>query len=541
MTSAASTAVPTGAHALIIPERRPLIPGDGPQSMAEILDRPVAQTPDALAVVGESGRMSYRELDRAVDRAANALTDLGVGSGDRIGAALPNDVEIIVIFLATMRIGAVWVGIPRILAAAEKAYLCSDAEVSVLFADPAVSDEIRSHRDEFPPGMQDVLVDPDTTTSGWHRLVDAASEVHEFSPVDPFAPAAISYTSGTTGRPKGAVHSQHNLLMPGAVTVAAGEFPADGPLGTSAPFTVLNVLVLIPITAFQAGATAVMIDGNRPDNVAAWVEREQIMHMVAVPTVYHDLLADQSVTREQLASLRRPRSGGAAVTEALRRRWLERFGHPLTSSLALTEAPTFVSREDTSTPRVENSLGRAVAHVEITVVDELDRPVAVGQAGEICVSPATTGTWAGVYTPMLGYWGRADETQHALRGGMLHTGDIGRLDADGNLSLVDRKSSLIIRGGSNIYPAEVERVLDLDARIAECALVPRPDERLGERTVAFVELESGADATAEEIRAHCAAHLARYKVPDEIRIVDRLPRTAIGKVHRFELHTWAGA
>ena len=142
---------------------------------------------------------------------------------------------------------------------------------------------------------------------------------------------------------------------------------------------------------------------------------------------------------------------------------------------------------------------------------------------------------------MLGYWGRADETQHALRGGMLHTGDIGRLDADGNLSLVDRKSSLIIRGGSNIYPAEVERVLDLDARIAECALVPRPDERLGERTVAFVELESGADATAEEIRAHCAAHLARYKVPDEIRIVDRLPRTAIGKVHRFELHTWAGA
>jgi acyl-CoA synthetase (AMP-forming)/AMP-acid ligase II len=167
--------------------------------------------------------------------------------------------------------------------------------------------------------------------------------------------------------------------------------------------------------------------------------------------------------------------------------------------------------------------------------DDADRPVPTGEVGEICVAPSTEGPWAGVYTPMLGYWGMPDETARALRGGMVHMGDVGRLDADGYLYLVDRKSSLIIRGGSNIYPAEIERVLDLDQRVADSALVPRPDERLGETTVAFVELVPGTHATPDELRALCAEHLARFKVPDEVRIVEKLPRNPLGKVHRAVL------
>jgi len=524
----------TGFDALIVTERRPAIPGGAPQTIAEILDRHVTATPDADALVGASGRLTYRELDELVERTADALGALGVELGDRVGACLPNDVDIVVLFLAVMRLGSIWVGIPKISATAELAYLANDADLSLLFADPVTVRDIESSDIEFPTTMRAVEIGHDEQ-SVWRRFVRDSPARTPFPSVDPFAPAAISYTSGTTGRQKGVVHSQHNLLMPGAVTVASGEFPPEGPLGTSAPFTILNVMVLIPITAFQAGATCVMIDGNRPANVASWIERERIMHMVAVPTVYHDLIGDPSIRREQLATLRRPRSGGAAVTEDLRRRWAERFDHPLTSSLALTEGPTFVSREDASTPRVENSLGRAVDHVDITIRDLHDRPVPTGEAGEICVGPATTGRWAGVYTPMLGYWGRPDETRAALRGGVLHTGDIGRLDADGNLSLVDRKSSLIIRGGSNIYPAEVERVVALDPCVAECALVPRPDERLGERTVLFLRPESGCEIDIDDIMAHCTAHLAKYKVPDEAHVVDALPRTPLGKVNRSAL------
>lgn len=530
---------PAHDRGLIIPDRRPAIPGGGPQSVADVIDRIVARTPDAPALIGASGRLTYRELDLAANRAANALAGIGVRAGDRVGAALPNDVDIIVTFLGAMRLGAMWVGIPRVLAPAEKAFVSRDAELSILLADPEVAAQVRAAPADFWPAMRCVEIGPIGLLTEWRQLVEGADEARPTTAVDPFAPAAISYTSGTTGRPKGVVHSQHNLLMPGAVTVAQGEFPPHGPLGTSAPFTILNVLVLVPVTAFQAGAPAVMIDSNRPGDVAGWIEREQIMHMVAVPTVYHDLLASPDVAPHQLASLLRPRSGGAAVTESLRARWLARFGRPLTSSLALTEGPTFVSRESTSTPRVEGSLGTAVAHVEISIVDEHDHPLPPGEPGEICVAAATSGPWAGVYTPMLGYWGRSEETLAALRGGRLHTGDIGRLDTAGNLYLVDRKNALIIRGGSNIYPAEVERVLDLDPRVAECALVARPDERLGERTVAFVELERGATVAPGELERHCGAHLAAYKVPDEIRVVDAMPRSPLGKVQRSTLSEWA--
>ena len=517
-----------GAEALILPDVRPRIPG-GPQSVADVLEG--VTDPNRVAVIGRRGRLTYDALDRAANRVAHVLIDLGIRPGDRVGASLPNDIDIVVAFLGAMRIGAIWVGIPRVLAPTEKAYITRDTEMSLLLADPHVADEHRRRSDEFVPGLRAVTVGD----ADWTDRLDASSDRRPDVPVDAFAPAAIAYTSGTTGRPKGVVHSQHNLLVPGAVAVAAGEFPPDGPIATSAPMTILNLFVLVPLTAFQAGTSCVIMDDNDPATIADWVAAERVMHLTVVPTVYHDLLDEHSATADRLASLVRPRSGGAAVTETLRARWFERFGHRLTSSLAMTEAPTYVTREDPAEPRLEGGLGRAVAHVRITIVGADDQPVPTGEVGEICVSPATDGPWAGVYTPMYGYWGQPEETRRALRDGMLHTGDIGRLDEDGNLFLVDRKSSLIIRGGSNIYPAEVERVLHLDRRVDECVLVPRPDERLGEVTVAFVRVTPDAEVDVDELRAHCAEHLARYKVPDEILLVDDFPRTALGKPNRSEL------
>lgn len=506
--------------------------------VSRVLDRARSTRPDAIAVVGRHRRFTYRELDELANRAAHALLDQGVRPGDRVAVSLPNDVDIAVAFLGAMRLGAVWVGVHRVLAPPEKARMISDCSASIWLTEPSCSDSLVG--ENRPACLKRILtVDPTDPGSEWSRLLAAASTTRPDVDIDPYAPAAISYTSGTTGWPKGVVHSQHNLLMPGAVTVPEGAYGPDEPIGVVLPLTILNVLILNVIIAFQAGSRCVISDSHDPVAIADWIEAEKIAVISFVPTIFHELLTSPLVRPEALTSVTKARTGGAQVTDELRALYQQRFGARLCSSYALTEGPTFVTREDPSEPRVEGSLGRALPHVRIVIVDTDDKPVPTGETGEICVAPATDGPWANTYTTMLGYWGMADESARTLRNGMLHTGDIGRLDAHGFLYLVDRKNSLIIRGGSNIYPAEIERVLNGDPRVADCAVVPRPDDRLGEKTVAFVELSAGERATEDDLRELCTKNLARYKVPDVIRIEDSLPRNPLGKVARAQLKALA--
>jgi long-chain acyl-CoA synthetase len=201
----------------------------------------------------------------------------------------------------------------------------------------------------------------------------------------------------------------------------------------------------------------------------------------------------------------------------------------------LTEAPTAVTMTDPASAPVAGSAGRALPHVRIVILDDHGREAAPGEVGEICVGPTLDGPWAGVYTTMLGYWNRPEASAAALQGGLLHTGDLGFLDADGELFVQDRRHDLVIRGGANVYPAEVERVLHDDPRVAACAVVGRPDERLGERVVAFVELAPGAVLDEDELRIHCTERLARYKVPEEFVFVDAFSRNAMGKIKKVEL------
>ena len=195
-----------------------------------------------------------------------------------------------------------------------------------------------------------------------------------------------------------------------------------------------------------------------------------------------------------------PASAAPTVPRPSERLYRERFGREVTIGYGLTEAPTAVTMTDPGRPRRSpESAGRALPHVRLVIVDERDEPAPAGTVGEICVAPAVDGPFAGVYTPMLGYWGQPDASADALRGGMLHTGDLGELDADGELYVRDRRNDLIIRGGANVYPAEVERVLHEDARVAACAVVGVPDERLGERVVAFVETAGGLPVDPDEL------------------------------------------
>ena len=503
-------------------DARPLIPGDGPQTIAAVLDRVLARVPEREALVGRSGRFSYAELDRAANRAAHELAELGVGQGDRVAACLPNDVDLVIAFLGVQRLGAIWVGINRPLAAPEKAHVLRDCGAKLYLAAPDLSGQVDG-------AARVVTVTPGSVGRG------EDAPLRPRVAIDPHDPAAIAYTSGTTGFPKGAVHSHHNLLLPGAVAAATGAYGPEVRQGVVLPLTILNLVVLAPLVAFQDGSACVCIDRIDAEGLAEQVRRERVGHFAAVPTVFYDLLTHPGVTRADLASLVRPEVGGAECPEEFRRLYRERFGADVVIGYGMTEAPTAVTRTDGSAAPSPGLCGKAVPQVEIVIQDEKGEPVPRGEIGEICVAPRTTGPWAGVYTPMLGYWNKPDETARALRGGVYHSGDLGFLDERGDLYIRGRRNELILRGGANVYPAEVERVLQEHPAVAAAAVLGRPDTRLGQRVVAAVQLAAGRTATADELAAFARERLARYKVPERIAVVAALPRNAMGKVVKREL------
>ena len=505
--------------------------------MASVLDPGLAAHPGHEALVGRHTRFTYAQLDAEVDRAAAVLHELGVRPGDRVAISTGNHPEIVVGFLACMRLGAIWLGINLALAPPEKTYLLRDAEVGVLIAEPTVVDELRALRSGLPTLDHVVICDPSCgERDEWRPRLDAADTGARPHPdVDPFAPAAIAYTSGTTGFPKGAVHSQHNLLLPGAVARERAHPTDDTRLGVLLPLTILNLIALGPLVAFQGGSTCVAIDRVDPVGLAAWIRDERVTTCSTVPAILHGLLTHPEVTEADLATLSVPGVGGADCPDAFKDLYRARYGAEVTVGYGLTEAPTAVTMTDPSTSPVPGSAGRALPHVRVRVLDEGGWEVAPGEVGELCVAPRLDGPWAGVYTPMLGYWNRPEATAEALRGGVLHTGDLGCIDEVGEVFVKDRRHDLIIRGGSNVYPAEVERVLHDDPRVAACAVVGTPDERLGERVVAFVEPAPGASVTGDELASHCRAQLAAYKVPEEWHLVDEMPRNAMGKILKPDL------
>ncbi len=482
-----------------------------PATVARVFDRALAEDPDREALVTREHRLSYAELDRLADRAAHALRDLGVAPGDRVAASLPNEADVVVAFHGAMRLGAVWVGVNRALAPPEKQFLLEDSGSALLLCDDDV------------PGVE-VRVVP---VAEWRQAVDAAPDAPVGVTVDPFAPAGIAYTSGTTGHPKGAVHSQWNLLLPGAVLVATRGYGPDLRKGDCLPLTILNVVVLTTLLVSQAGGCSIVMDRIDPEGVAAWVRDEAVTTWNGPPALLHGLASNDAVAPDDLASLDEVWTGGADCPEVIRQRFEAKFGRVVLATYGLSEAPTVVSIDPRSGPHVEGSSGRPLPHLAVRITDPAGAGCPVGETGEIRVGPADDR-----YRTMLGYWQRPEATAEVLVGGELRTGDVGFLDPEGNLHVRDRLSLVILRGGANVYPAEVERVLHEAPNLAACAVLGVPDERLGERVVAAVEPVPGAELDEEALRRHCLARLARYKVPERFVVVDALPRNAMGKVVR---------
>jgi O-succinylbenzoic acid--CoA ligase len=496
------------------------------RTITEVLDRVLEADPSRAALVGPSRSLTYEELDTGADAAAAALHQLGVRPGDRVAASLPNDVDIAVAFHGAMRLGAIWVGINRNLAPPEKDVLLEAARPTVFLADPEIAGAHDSR-------WQVVRADPADAGCQWAVAVEGCHGAPRLPLPDPGAPAAIAFTSGTTGQPKGIVHSQRNLLLPAASLVVSRRYDETLRKGDCLPLTILNLQVLTTLLTATAGGCCVLTDRRDAPRVAEWIARESVTVWNGVPAILYSMVNDAHIDPRQLSSLREVWTGGGPCPEDLLAAFRARFAVPVHQSYGLTEAPTVVTIDPVDGQHVVEASGVSLPHLDVQVRDDHGNPLPSGHLGEITVSAVHDGAWADEYRPMLGYW-REDGVE-PFGGDRLYTGDIGLIDGAGNLFVRDRKKLLILRGGANVYPAEVERVIERLAGVRASAVIGLPDPRLGQRVVAAVELDPDAEVTGRQVIDHCRAHLARYKVPEEVVVVDAFPRNAMGKVKRDPL------
>jgi acyl-CoA synthetase (AMP-forming)/AMP-acid ligase II len=498
----------------------------GATTITTALDYVLEADPQRLALVGPSRSLSYAELDAAANAAAAAFREMGVAPGDRVAASLPNDVDIVVAFHGAMRLGAVWVGVNRALAATEKEGLLDAATPAVFLADPRTAG---AHEARW----RVVRVDPSDPRSDWSSALAATADASRLAAPDPDDPAAIAFTSGTTGLPKGIIHSQRNLLLPAASLAVSRHYDTTLRKGDCLPLTILNLQVLTTLLTSAAGGCCVLTDRRDARGVAEWLATQAVTVWNGVPALIYSMVHDPDLDPRLFGSLQEVWTGGAACPGDLFEAFRSRFGVPLRQSYGLTEAPTVVTIEPAGSGHVDESSGVALPHLDVAICDDDGNELPAGQVGEIVVRAARRGPWAGEYTPMLGYW--QDATVERFEGRDLRTGDLGLLDDAGNLLVRERKKLVIIRGGANVYPAEIERVLERVPGVRASAVIGIPDPRLGQRVVAAIEPDPGSAVSSDDVLQRCRGELARYKVPERIVVVETLPRNAMGKVQREPL------
>ena len=508
-------------------------PGPIPTSVGNVLERALERDPAHEALVCVDARLTYEQLDQAVDRAAGALATIGIKEDDAVAVSLPNASDVVITFHAVARLGAIWLGINRNLAPPEKRFIMEDAKARLLLATSDVADGLADtfHGNSMPP-----IIVAGNDAGSWRDLVESSVAGYKRPRRQAVDPVGIAYTSGTTGRPKGVVHSHANVLLPGAMLAAARDFGPDLRKGDCAALTILNMQVTSTLLVAQAGGTQIVMDRVDPVGVAAWVRDEAVSSWFGVPTILQGLASAEDVAVEDLRSLTDTWTGGTYLPEPVRQAFEARFRCRVSATYGLTEAPTVVTIEGRGEARISGSSGEPLPHLVVEIRDG-EKVLPIGKAGEVTVRARDEGPWAQLYRPMISYLGNPESTAETVREGVLYTGDSGYLDDLGRLFVRDRMNALILRGGANVYPAEVERVLLEAPGVQGAAVVGIADDRLGQRVAAAVEAQEGRVLDVDVLSSHCSSQLARYKVPEYWKL-ETLPRNAMGKVMRTQVEAW---
>ena len=498
-------------------------------SLAHLAEESLDQYGEYVALAFEGHRYTNLDQQREACRLAHALRRLGVGVGDRVAVMLPNCPEVTQSYAAILKCGAVIVPVIFLLGDREVGHILADSEAKVVITGADMLWKVEAQIGTLPTLHHVLLVDGGGDGTTLSLAAERAGEPDAFPTVDrrPDDLAVILYTSGTTGVPKGVALSHDNLESNARAAASLNELGREDwavavlPLSHSYGLTVMNAGHIL-------GSRVALLRWFNPEAVLQTIQEFRAVSMSAVPTMLIYLLNYPEADRFDTRSMRVWGSGAAPLPVEIVEPFERKFGGRILEGYGLTEASPVVSAHRLSGPRRIGSVGRAIPGVEISIQDDLDRPLPAGELGEVCVRGRNV---------MVGYYRNPEETARAVRAGWLHTGDMGRLDDDGFLFIVERKKDLIIRGGFNIYPREVEEVLYAHPKVAEAAVVGMKDPLMGEDVLAFVVLRSGERASAEEIGAFCEGRLARFKCPKQIRFVESLPKSPIGKILRKELRT----
>jgi len=465
--------------------------------------------------------VTYSELDERSARLAGLLADIGVKAGDRVGIMLPNVLEFPVIYHGVLRAGAVVVPMNPLLKAREVEYYLADSGARALFAWGDVEEEASAGA--RAAGARAVSVESEE----FGRWLDDRAPVHAVTPREDDDTAVILYTSGTTGRPKGAELTHANLARNAAVaaTTLFSLEPDDVIMGCLPLFHSFGQTCGLN-AAVGSGASLTLLPRFDPGEVLKTIQRDRVTVFEGVPTMYIALLNHPERHRFDTSSLRVCVSGGAALPVEVLRGFEEAFGCVILEGYGLSETSPVASFNHPNRERKPGSIGTPIEGVEMRVVDSEGGDAPAGEVGEIAIRG---------HNVMKGYWQREDATREAIPDGWFRTGDLARQDDDGYFFIVDRKKDLIIRGGYNVYPREVEEVLYEHPAVAEAAVIGIPHPTHGEEVAAAVVLKEGAQATPDDLRAFVKERVAAYKYPRHVWLEAGLPKTATGKILRREV------
>lgn len=534
-----------------------------PEHFADIVERFPER--EAVASIPQGRRLTYREFSGRIDQLARGLLAIGFDKGDRIGIWSTNNIEWLLLQMATARIGAILVNINPAYRPRELGYALQRSEVQGLFIIPsfrtsdyvamltelvpalkdAAADNLKS--DDYPFLRRVVIYEP-TDAAGtsrpysgfttWQEVTASEDGLTVNRPgnvtasLDCDDAINIQYTSGTTGFPKAVVLSHHNILNNAWFAARAMHFTEQDRLCVSVPFYHCFGMVLANLLCLSVGA-CVVIPGEHfePGAVLEAVDREGCTAIHGVPTMFISELGHPRFHEFDLNSLRTGIMAGAPCPPALMRRVIADMhcpeiliGYGETEASPLTHLTT---REDSLERRIE-TVGKNLPHQEVKVMDtESGRTVTLGEVGEICFRG---------YHVMKGYYGDDEKTREAIDGnGWLHSGDLGTMDKDGYVRITGRLKDMIIRGGENIYPREIEDYLFTHPKISEAAVFGIPDEFYGEEIMAWIQLQAGESMSDAEVRDYCKGKLAHFKIPKYIRFVDEFPMTVTGKLQKYRM------
>jgi long-chain acyl-CoA synthetase len=475
--------------------------------LAALPDRRAASDPGGSCLVDAGRELDNATFAAEVRGTSSALAEFGIGRGDVVAVVLANSIDLVTVMFAAWRLGAALTPVNPALTEHETQHQVTDSDARLVVVDDASLSKVEG-------GAARVCVIDELLRR------DAPSDAGP-PRTEPEQLALVIYTGGTTGRPKGVMLDHANVAATAAMIVDWFEMTSADRCLLVLPLFHVNGIMVSVVSPLIAGGSTVIAPRFDPKTFWDLVERFRPTFFSAVPTIYAMLTGLPADVRPDTSSLRCAICGAAPMPAAAIGDFEDRYGVGILEGYGQSEGTVVTTANPLNGTRKPGTVGLPLPGQQVLIVGDDDEPLAPGQVGEVTVRGPNV---------MRGYLGKPEETAHTLRGGLLHSGDVGRFDDDGYLVLVDRLKDMIIRGGENIYPKEIEDALYAHSSVADAAVVGRPDQLFGEEPVAFVVLRPGLAAEPDELIEHCKTLLAKFKVPRAVYITNDLPRTPIGKI-----------